>query len=59
MVMPQKDYDREAISAQEAVTLIYNNYIKNEVQVDPILFDLFVNFLKDIKKEDVDNPFDN
>ena len=58
IVLPQKNYDRSGLEAKEAVKLIYKNYIKDDTQIDPILFDLFINFLKDIKKEDVINPFD-
>ncbi|WP_297298952.1 phosphohydrolase [uncultured Brachyspira sp.] len=58
IVLPQKNYDRSGLEAKEAVKLIYKNYIKDDTQIDPILFDLFINFLKDVKKEDVVNPFD-
>ena len=52
-VMPQKIYERKEISIKDAVDLIYNNYIVEKTQLDPILFELFVDFLIDIKKENV------
>ena len=55
-VMPQKNYDREEMNTKDAVEFIYNNYIVKETQLDPILFKLFVDFLIDIKKENIQNP---
>ena len=56
-VMPQKIYKRKDMNAEDAVKLIYDNYIIKETQLDPILFELFVDFLIDIKKENIKNPF--
>ncbi len=56
-VMPQKIYNRKDMNAEDAVKLIYDNYIIKETQLDPILFELFVDFLIDIKKENIKNPF--
>ena len=56
-VMPQKNYDREEVSVEEAINIIYDNYIVKETQLDPILFKLFVDFLIDVKKENIENPF--
>ncbi|PPS22361.1 phosphohydrolase, partial [Brachyspira murdochii] len=58
IVTPQKNYERKGITSEEAVKLMFNNYIKDETQIDPIIFELFINFLSDIMKEDVSNPFD-
>ncbi|MDO6993275.1 phosphohydrolase, partial [Brachyspira innocens] len=58
IVTPQKNYERNGLTSKEAVELMFNNYIKDETQIDPIIFELFINFLSDIMKEDVSNPFD-
>ncbi|WP_300369350.1 phosphohydrolase [Brachyspira sp.] len=55
-VMPQKNYDRKEMNTKDAIEFIYNNYIVKETQLDPILFKLFVDFLMDIKKENIQNP---
>ncbi|OEJ14878.1 phosphohydrolase [Brachyspira hampsonii] len=55
-VMPQKNYSRKDMNAEDAVKLIYDNYIVKKTQLDPILFELFVDFLIDIKKENIKNP---
>ena len=55
-VMPQKSYGRKDMKTEDAVKLIYDNYIVKETQLDPILFELFVDFLIDIKKENIKNP---
>ncbi|WP_241210575.1 hypothetical protein [Brachyspira hampsonii] len=55
-VMPQKNYNRKDMSAEDAVKLIYDNYIVKETKLDPILFELFIDFLIDIKKENIKNP---
>ena len=57
IVIPQKNYSRKGLSVKEAIDLMYVNYIENEVQIDPILFDLFIQFLIDVKKENIKNPF--
>ncbi|MBW5409289.1 phosphohydrolase, partial [Brachyspira hampsonii] len=44
------------MSAEDAVKLIYDNYIVKETKLDPILFELFIDFLIDIKKENIKNP---
>ena len=58
IVTPQKNYERNGVTSKEAVELMFNNYIKDETQIDPIIFELFINFLSDIMKEEVSNPFD-
>ncbi|MEI0496323.1 phosphohydrolase [Brachyspira intermedia] len=55
-VMPQKSYNRKDMNTEDAIKLIYDNYIVKETQLDPILFELFVDFLIDIKKENIQNP---
>lgn len=55
-VMPQKSYSRKDMNTKDAIKLIYDNYIVKETQLDPILFELFVDFLIDIKKENIQNP---
>ncbi|MEI0508195.1 phosphohydrolase [Brachyspira intermedia] len=55
-IMPQKSYNRKDMNTEDAVKLIYDNYIVEETQLDPILFELFVDFLIDIKKENIQNP---
>lgn len=56
VVMPQKIYGRKGINIKDAVNFIYENYIVKEIQLDPILFELFIDFLIDIKKENIQNP---
>ena len=57
IVIPQKIYDRQGLDIKGAVEFIYENYVEKEVQIDPILFDLFIQFLIDIRKADIKNPF--
>ena len=57
IVLPQKIYDRQGLDIKGAVEFIYENYVEKEVQIDPILFDLFIQFLIDIRKADIKNPF--
>ena len=49
--MVEIDTNSKDMNTKDAVKLIYDNYIVKETQLDPILFELFVDFLIDIKKE--------
>lgn len=54
LLYPSKGIDREPMSPKEAILYMRETMIEDALKLDPIIFNLFISFLKDVKGETSD-----